>query len=75
MLMFNWQIIDSHAALLMNIIVVGPCKFHGGETEALRRLDEKISAENKSYVLKFEKPNTSPNSIEVYLLLLSYYIK
>ncbi len=58
----------SDDVFLMHILflsLLGPCKFHGGETEALRRLDEKISAENKAFVLKFEKPSTSPNSIEV----------
>lgn len=54
---------------------LGPCKFHGGETEALRRLDEKISAENKAFVLKFEKPSTSPNSIEPSTTVLSPYLK
>lgn len=54
---------------------LGACKFHGGETEALRRLEEKISKENKSWVLKFEKPQTSPNTLEPSTTVLSPYLK
>ena len=39
-----------------------PCKFPGGETEGLKRLEEKFA--NGSWVRSFEKPQTSPNSLE-----------
>lgn len=52
-----------------------PCKFPGGETEALRRMDEYISNERKSWVCKFEKPKTSPNSLEPSTTVLSPYLK
>ena len=48
-----------------------PCKYAGGETEALGRLSEKVSMVNAKWVRAFEKPNTSPNSLEVYRLLTS----
>jgi cryptochrome len=37
----------------------GPCKFPGGETEALRRMGEKLR--DAAWVCAFEKPLTSPN--------------
>ena len=37
--------------------------FVGGESEALRRLKEKIS-DRPAWAASFEKPNTSPNSLE-----------
>jgi cryptochrome len=44
---------------------LGATKFPGGETEALRRLHEKVSsAERHAWVCRFEKPNTAPNSLE-----------
>ena len=50
-----------------------PCKFHGGETEALKRMDEKFK--NESWIALFEKPNTSPNSLEPSTTVLSPYLK
>jgi cryptochrome len=47
------------------------CK--GGETEALKRMKEKLS--NISWVCSFEKPKTSPNSLEPSTTLLSPYLK
>ncbi|XP_053673225.1 cryptochrome-2 [Anopheles nili] len=49
------------------------CKFPGGESEALRRMNESLS--QKSWVCKFEKPNTSPNSLEPSTTVLSPYLK
>jgi len=52
-----------------------PCKFPGGETEGLRRLNEKISLANGSWVRSFEKPQTSPNSLQPSTTVLSPYLK
>ncbi|XP_055636597.1 cryptochrome-2 isoform X2 [Toxorhynchites rutilus septentrionalis] len=52
---------------------LGECKFPGGETEGLRRLQEYMK--RKSWVCSFEKPNTSPNSIEPSTTVLSPYVK
>uniref|UniRef100_A0A182NGQ8 Photolyase/cryptochrome alpha/beta domain-containing protein n=1 Tax=Anopheles dirus TaxID=7168 RepID=A0A182NGQ8_9DIPT len=52
---------------------MGDCKFPGGETEALRRMEE--SLRNRSWVCNFEKPNTSPNSLEPSTTVLSPYLK
>ncbi|XP_067056147.1 cryptochrome-1-like [Acropora muricata] len=46
--------------------------FPGGETEALRRLNEHM--EKEDWVNKFEKPNTSPNSLEPSTTVLSPYV-
>lgn len=51
-----------------------PCKFPGGETEGLKRLKEKIDDREK-WVRSFEKPNTSPNSLEPSTTVLSPYLK
>ncbi|KPJ01584.1 Cryptochrome-1 [Papilio xuthus] len=48
------------------------CKYPGGETEALKRLDMYMS--KKEWVCKFEKPNSSPNSIEPSTTVLSPYL-
>ncbi|XP_055595050.1 cryptochrome-2 [Uranotaenia lowii] len=52
---------------------LGECKFPGGETEGLRRLQEYMK--KKSWVCAFEKPNTSPNSLEPSTTVLSPYVK
>nr|XP_040234734.2 cryptochrome-1 [Anopheles coluzzii] len=52
---------------------MGQCKFPGGESEALRRMNEILS--RKAWVCKFEKPNTSPNSLEPSTTVLSPYLK
>ncbi|XP_050077460.1 cryptochrome-1 [Anopheles maculipalpis] len=49
------------------------CKFPGGETEALRRMEEVLG--RKAWVCNFEKPNTSPNSLEPSTTVLSPYLK
>lgn len=46
--------------------------FPGGETEALRRLDEHM--EREDWVNKFEKPNTAPNSLQPSTTVLSPYV-
>ncbi|XP_037298981.1 cryptochrome-1 [Manduca sexta] len=49
-----------------------PLKYPGGETEAIKRLNLYMS--KKQWVCKFEKPNSSPNSIEPSTTVLSPYI-
>lgn len=51
---------------------LNPCKYPGGETEGLNRLNMYMA--KKQWVCKFEKPNTSPNSIEPSTTVLSPYI-
>lgn len=48
-------------------------KYPGGELEALKRLELKLS--NKQWICKFEKPETSPNSLEASTTVLSPYLK
>lgn len=50
-----------------------PCLYPGGEKEALRRLEEYMK--NKTWICKFEKPNTSPNSLKPSTTVLSPYMK
>ena len=52
-----------------------PCLFPGGEAEALRRLDDKVSMKNAKWVRDFEKPKTSPNSLTPSTTVLSPYLK
>ncbi|XP_023343983.1 cryptochrome-1, partial [Eurytemora carolleeae] len=54
---------------------LGLNKFPGGESEALKRLEDKICEKTRGWVLKFEKPNTSPNSLEPSTTVLSPYLK
>ncbi|XP_013201110.1 cryptochrome-1 [Amyelois transitella] len=49
-----------------------PSKYPGGETEGLKRLH--LYMAKKQWVCKFEKPNSSPNSIEPSTTVLSPYI-
>jgi cryptochrome len=51
----------------------GKSRFPGGETEALKRMKEKLS--NTNWVCNFEKPQTSPNSLELSTTGLSPYLK
>lgn len=51
-----------------------PLLFPGGETEALRRLFNFVST-RPNWVKSFEKPNTSPNSLEPSTTVLSPYLK
>ncbi|KAF4518708.1 (6-4)-photolyase(1) [Ephemera danica] len=50
-----------------------PCLYPGGETEALRRMEEHLA--KKAWICKFEKPETSPNSLKPSTTVLSPYIK
>lgn len=50
----------------------GICKYPGGETEGLKRLN--LYMDKKQWVCKFEKPNSSPNSIEPSTTVLSPYL-
>ncbi|GFT22944.1 cryptochrome-1 [Nephila pilipes] len=52
---------------------LNPCLYPGGETEALKRLELVTSKED--YICKFEKPNTSPNSLQPSTTVLSPYMK
>lgn len=49
-----------------------PSKYPGGETEGIKRLNLYMS--KKQWVCKFEKPKSSPNSIEPSTTVLSPYI-
>ncbi len=51
----------------------GPSLFPGGETEALRRFHSKF--QNEAWIAAFQKPQTSPNSLEPSTTVLSPYIK
>lgn len=48
--------------------------FPGGETEAIKRLNDTIRS-RPHWVAAFEKPNTSPNSLEPSTTVLSPYLK
>jgi cryptochrome len=49
-------------------------KFPGGEKEALKRLNEQITA-RPAWVAQFQKPETAPNSLEPSTTVLSPYLK
>lgn len=49
-----------------------PVMYPGGESEALKRLDKMIK--KGDWIRSFEKPNTSPNSLEPSTTVLSPYI-
>lgn len=51
-----------------------PSKFPGGETEGLKRLKLMVDDREK-WVRSFEKPKTSPNSLEPSTTVLSPYLK
>lgn len=51
----------------------GDLLFPGGESEALKRMERYL--QNKKYITTFEKPNTSPNSINPSTTVLSPYLK
>jgi cryptochrome len=52
---------------------IGERKYPGGESEAFKRMNRKLS--NETWVRKFEKPKTAPNSIEPSTTVLSPYLK
>lgn len=51
----------------------GPNLFPGGETQALKRFHKKF--ENEAWIAAFEKPSTSPNSLQPSTTVLSPYLK
>lgn len=55
------------------ITQLGPNLYPGGESEALRRMQEVLSDER--WIAGFEKPNTSPNSLKPSTTVLSPYLK
>lgn len=50
-----------------------PTKFPGGESEALGRMERHLK--QTKWICSFEKPNTSPNSLEPSTTVLSPYLK
>lgn len=52
---------------------LGPSKFPGGETEALKRME--MNLERTKWICEFEKPNTAPNSLDPSTTVLSPYLK
>ncbi|XP_041481476.1 cryptochrome-2-like isoform X1 [Lytechinus variegatus] len=52
---------------------LGPRLYPGGETEGLQRMELHLA--RKSWVCGFEKPKTSPNSLEPSTTVLSPYLK
>mmetsp|Transcript_20103 Transcript_20103/g.44692 ORF Transcript_20103/g.44692 Transcript_20103/m.44692 type:complete len:528 (-) Transcript_20103:69-1652(-) len=51
-------------------------KYAGGETEALKRLQEMVADKSRAaWVLAFEKPSTSPNALTPSTTVLSPYLK
>lgn len=52
---------------------LGTYKFPGGETEALSRME--MNLKKSKWICDFEKPNTSPNSLEPSTTVLSPYLK
>ncbi|XP_076471621.1 cryptochrome-1-like [Babylonia areolata] len=51
----------------------GPRLYPGGETEAVERMERHLKKTN--WICKFEKPQTSPNSLEPSTTVLSPYLK
>lgn len=51
----------------------GACKYPGGESAGLARLDEHLK--NVNWICKFEKPETFPNSLDPSTTVLSPYLK
>jgi cryptochrome len=70
---FNDHKVPDLDELGVDLTECAPCKFPGGETEALRRMADKLS--NEAWVCNFEKPMTSPNSLEPSTTVLSPYLK
>ncbi len=61
----SYDVPTLHEMGYVDLVAMGAAKFPGGETEALRRLQEKVSnADRHTWVCRFEKPNTSPNTLE-----------
>lgn len=64
--------VPSLEELHLNEATLQPVKYLGGETEAIKRLNLYMS--KKQWVCKFEKPNSSPNSLEPSTTVLSPYL-
>lgn len=60
-------------SLGVDLADLGPCLYPGGETEALKRMSSKMK--NEAWICSFEKPMTSPNSLEPSTTVLSPYLK
>lgn len=69
----NCYDVPSIAELGVDLKSLGPLKFPGGETEALKRME--MNLKQADWIRAFEKPNTSPNSIEPSTTVLSPYLK
>jgi len=54
---------------------LGQCLHPGGETAALERMDIKVCMTRAKWVRNFEKPKTSPNSLEPSTTVLSPHLK
>ena len=54
---------------------LGQCLHPGGETAALERMDLKVCMTRAKWVRNFEKPKTSPNSLEPSTTVLSPHLK
>merc|ERR1712013_154839 len=54
---------------------LGKCLHPGGETAALERMDAKVCMARAKWVRSFEKPKTSPNSLEASTTVLSPHLK
>lgn len=59
--------------LRVDVEKLGENLYPGGESEALNRLCKVL--QNKTWICKFEKPNTAPNSIKPSTTVLSPYLK
>lgn len=64
--------VPSMAEIGVDETTLSECKYPGGETEGLKRLN--VYMARKHWVCKFEKPNSSPNSIEASTTVLSPYL-
>lgn len=61
------------AELQVDTDLVGPNLFPGGETEALERMHKYLK--DRKWICAFEKPKTSPNSLDPSTTVLSPYLK
>lgn len=59
--------------LKVDLLLLGPNLYPGGETEALARMQRSLA--NAAWVCSFEKPKTSPNSLMPSTTVLSPYLK
>ncbi|XP_035217616.1 cryptochrome-1-like isoform X2 [Stegodyphus dumicola] len=59
--------------LRVNPEILYPCLYPGGESEGMKRLEHVL--QDEEWICKFEKPNTSPNSLSPSTTVLSPYVK